>query len=65
MFSRAILVKTWKQKFCTNKVKIPVRKIIINAHRITKIRICRLDIIASADKAYLQQFLLRPFPQGI
>jgi len=33
MFSRAILVKTWKQIFCTNKVKIPVCKNIINAYK--------------------------------
>jgi hypothetical protein len=53
MFSKAILVKTWKKKFCTNKVKIPVCKNIINAYRVTKIRICRLDITASVGKAYL------------
>jgi len=64
IFSRAILVKTWKQKFCTNIVKIPVCKNIINAYRITEIRICRLDIIASIDKAYLQQFLSCLSPQG-
>jgi len=65
MFSRAILVKTWKQKFCTNEVKIPVCKNIINAHRNRKIRIRTLDIIASVDTAHLQQFLLRPSPQGM
>jgi hypothetical protein len=63
MFSRAILVKTWKQKFCTNKVKIPICKNILNAYRITKMRTRRLDIIASAGRANVQQFLFHPSPR--
>jgi hypothetical protein len=65
MFTRKILVKTWKQKFFSNKVNILVCKNVINTYRITKIRILRLDIRASVGRAYLQRFLLCPSPQGM